>query len=93
MEKKVVYNSESFGNIITEIDSHITSIKDCFNDKFILESYKGTSSDKIEHAFQNLIDNLNNKMNDLDNITSLLNSYKVKYDEVINENKTSVGGE
>ena len=93
MEKKVIYNSESFGNVITEINSHITSIKDSFNDKFALESYKGSSADIIEMAFQNLLDSLKTWMNSLDDITELMNAYKAKYDELINSNKASVGGD
>ncbi len=93
MEKKVIYNSESFGNVITEINSHITSIKDSFNDKFALESYKGSSADTIEMAFQNLLDSLKTWMNSLDDITELMNAYKAKYDELINSNKASVGGD
>ena len=92
MEKKVIYDSSSFANVIEEINTHVLSIKDSFNDKFTLESYEGTNKDKIETSMQKLLDNLNVFMNGLDDIVGLMNGYKVKYDEVINSNKSSVNG-
>lgn len=92
MEKKVIYNSESFGNVITEINTHITSIKDSFNEQFTIESYEGTNKDKMEMAFQNLLNSLSAFMDDLDTITELMNNYKAKYDEVISGNKEAVSG-
>ena len=37
--KRIIYNAESFTNIIAEINNHIANINNCFNDDFTLESY------------------------------------------------------
>ena len=92
MNKILIYDSESFGSVIQEIKNHIDIIKNCFNDPFTLESYKGDSKDNIELAFQNLIEHLRVFSSGLEGITDTLSDYKVKYDEVYNKNKVAVSG-
>ena len=92
MEKKLIYDSESFGNVIKEISEHIDNIKDCFNDTFTIESYEGSSKDKMELAFQNILNSMSKFANNLDNIPEILNNYKTKYDEISSRITYSVNG-
>ena len=93
MSNKVIYDSESFANVINEINSHIANIKDCFNSNFELSSYKGSKDSEIEYSINNIILELKSSMNTLDNISTILNYYKAAYDSTVSTFKTSVGGE
>ena len=90
---KEIYNSESFANVISEVNSHISKIKDCFNNEFSLTSYQGSKAGEIETSLNNILLDLNNAMNDIDDINVVLNYYKETYDNTISTFKTSVGGE
>ena len=90
---KEIYNSESFANVINDINGHISKIKDCFNSEFVLSSYTGSKAGEIETSLNNILLDLKNSMNDIDNINVVLNYYKETYDNVVNSNRTSVGGE
>ena len=93
MNKKVIYNSESFASVISEVSSHIANIKDCFNGNFELSSYKGSKASEIEYSINNILLELKSSMDTLDNINSILSYYKESYDSTISTLKTSVGGE
>ena len=90
--KRIIYNAESFTNIIAEINNHIANINNCFNDEFTLESYKGSQKDNIELAIRNILKTLEFFMNSLDNITEKLLDYKVMYEEAIKNIHEAVNG-
>ena len=90
--KRIIYNGDSFTIIIDEINSHIETIKKCFNEEFTLESYKGSQKDNIELAIRNILKTLEFFMNSLDNITEKLLDYKVMYEEAIMNIHEAVNG-
>lgn len=93
MDKRVIYNSESFASVISDINSHIANIKDCFNSNFELTSYKGSKASEIEYSINNVLLSLKSSMDTLDNISTILNCYKESYDGTVSTLNTSVGGE
>lgn len=90
--KRIIYNAESFTNIIAEINNHIANINNCFNDEFTLESYKGSQKDNIELAINNILSTLKHFLDGLNNIPEDLLMVKQKYEEAINTGHIAVNG-
>ena len=90
--KRIIYNAESFTNIIAEINNHIANINNCFNDEFALESYKGSQKDNIELAINNILSTLKHFLDGLNNIPDDLLMVKQKYEEAINTGHVAVNG-
>jgi hypothetical protein len=90
--KRIIYNAESFTNIIAEINNHIANINNCFNDEFTLESYKGSQKENIELAINNILSTLKHFLDGLNNIPEDLLMVKQKYEEAINTGHIAVNG-
>lgn len=90
--KRIIYNAESFTNIIAEINNHIANINNCFNDEFTLESYKGSQKENIELAINNILSTLKHFLDGLNNIPEDLLMVKQKYEEAINIGHVAVNG-
>ena len=90
--KRIIYNAESFTNIIAEINNHIANINNCFNDEFTLESYKGFQKENIELAINNILSTLKHFLDGLNNIPEDLLMVKQKYEEAINTGHIAVNG-
>ena len=90
--KRIIYNAESFTNIIAEINNHIANINNCFNDEFTLESYKGSQKENIELAINNILSTLKQFLDGLNNIPEDLLMVKQKYEEAINTGHVAVNG-
>jgi hypothetical protein len=90
--KRIIYNAESFTNIIAEINNHIANINNCFNDEFTLESYKGSQKENIELAINNILSTLKHFLDGLNNIPEDLLMVKQKYEEAINTGHVAVNG-
>ena len=90
--KRIIYNAESFTNIIAEINNHIANINNCFNDEFTLESYKGSQKDNIELAINNILSTLKHFLDGINNIPEDLLMVKQKYEEAINTGHVAVNG-
>ena len=90
--KRIIYNAESFTNIIAEINNHIANINNCFNDEFTLESYKGSQKENIELAINNILSTLKHFLDGLNNIPDDLLMVKQKYEEAINTGHIAVNG-
>ena len=90
--KRIIYNAESFTNIIAEINNHIANINNCFNDEFTLESYKGSQKENIELAINNILSTLKHFLDGINNIPEDLLMVKQKYEEAINTGHVAVNG-
>lgn len=90
--KRIIYNADSFTSIISEINSHIEAIKNCFNDEFTLESYKGSQKDNIELAIRNILKTLEHFLDGLDNIPENFIEVKKRYEDAVNTGHVAVNG-
>ena len=91
--KRVIYDSDNFNALVTEIDEHISKIKDCFNKKMVFNSYKGSKAEEMEGSLNNVVLSLQKNMEDIEHIDLLLKYYKARYEDCVSTYKTSVGGE
>lgn len=90
--KRIIYNAESFTNIIAEINNHIANISNCFSDEFTLESYKGSQKENIELAINNILNTLKHFLDGLNNIPDDLLAVKQRYEEVVSAGQIAVNG-